>query len=245
MKRIKFFVVAGFILLLPGCFEYYLICSLNPFYLQKNIVELPEIEGMWSVSPLKPPADSASNSSVWEMADTTFTWNIERIVYTKENDSNARDSAKYKPQYKYLVEFLTYGADSLSYSFHMVVFKVKDKLYGDFIPVNNNSFEKSRFAYESYFKVHTLARIQESGNQYYFSWLGAEEMKDMVENKRIRASYRWSESSSRMLLTGSSKQLNSFIERYAGENRFIDWENQAAMLKLTKTTDYEYKNAEI
>jgi hypothetical protein len=37
-----------------------------------------------------------------------------------------------------------------------------------------------------------------------------------------------------LLLTASSKDLTAMIERYANEKRFIDWEDQPAMLKLNR-----------
>jgi hypothetical protein len=57
-------------------------------------------------------------------------------------------------------------------------------------------------------------------------------MKGMIEKKRVRVNYKWVESAKRLLLTGTSEQLTGMMERYAGEPRFIDWENQQAMLQL-------------
>ena len=89
-------------------------------------------------------------------------------------------------------------------------------------------------AIESYFRIHTLARVFIRNHQPEISWLGAEYMKEMIEKKRVRLNYRWTDSASRLLLTGSPEQLTGMIERYAGEPRFIDWEDQPAMLKLNR-----------
>jgi len=124
--------------------------------------------------------------------------------------------------------------DSAVYEFKMVLFKVNKVLYADFMPIANSGLEKSRFASESYFKVHTLARVVISNQQLSISWLGAEYMKEMIEEKRVRVSYRWVSHAGRLLLTGSSEQLTGMIEHYAGEPRFIDWEDQKAMLKLNR-----------
>ena len=59
-------------------------------------------------------------------------------------------------------------------------------------------------------------------------------MKDMIEKKRVRVNCQWNDSESRLLLTGSPEQLTGMIDRYAGETRFIDWEDQSAMLKLNR-----------
>jgi len=116
----------------------------------------------------------------------------------------------------------------------MVLFRVNKVLYADFTPDGNTGLEKSRFATESYFTVHTLAKVVIHNKQLDISWLGADYMKDMIEKKRVRVNYRWVESAKRLLLTGSSDQLTGMIERYAGEQRFIDWESQDAMLTLNR-----------
>jgi hypothetical protein len=59
-------------------------------------------------------------------------------------------------------------------------------------------------------------------------------MKDMIEKKRVRVKYRWVEDAKRLLLTASSTELTNMIERYADQKRFIDWDDQPAMLKLTR-----------
>jgi hypothetical protein len=94
--------------------------------------------------------------------------------------------------------------------------------------------ENSRFATESYFKVHTLARVTIRNKQLVVSWLGPGCVKNMIENKHVRVNFKWVASSSRMLLTGKSEQLTAMIDRYASESRFIDWENQSAMLTLNR-----------
>jgi hypothetical protein len=59
-------------------------------------------------------------------------------------------------------------------------------------------------------------------------------MKGMIENKRVRVKYRYVPDAGRLLLTASSEELTEMIDRYANEKRFIDWEDQPAMLKLNR-----------
>jgi hypothetical protein len=59
-------------------------------------------------------------------------------------------------------------------------------------------------------------------------------MKEMIQKKRVRIQYRYVPDAGRLLLTASSKDLTAMIERYANEKRFIDWEDQPAMLKLNR-----------
>ena len=89
-------------------------------------------------------------------------------------------------------------------------------------------------AKENYFTVHTLARVTIQNRQLQLSWLGSDYMKGMIEGKRVRIKYRYVSDAGRLLLTASSEELTAMLERYASEKRFIDWEDQPAMLKLNR-----------
>ena len=237
MNRLKVSIVSVIILLMAGCTDYIMICSLNPFYVDKNITLISGIEGNWKAVPLKGKSVSGKEekSPSWYQKDTTSTWVIERVI-TKETIKTAKgkDSAVNKPSNYYMVKLISKQSDTAAYQFKLVLFRVKNALYADFMPVSNTCMEKSRFAYESYFSVHTLARVVIQNKQVEVSWLGAEYMKEMIEKKRVRVSYRWIDSAKRLLLTGTPEELTGMIERYAGETRFIDWGNQQAMLMLNR-----------
>jgi len=242
MNRKRVLMLIGIFLLLTGCSDFFMICSLNPFYLDKNITLLPEIEGRWSALPLRLKSDKPGKKEekedpkeVWKMTDTTSVWKIERrIAKETKKTSHGKDSVVYTPMPYYTVQMIGSGADSSLYQFKMVIFKVNNQLYADFMPIDNTGLDKSRMAIESYFRIHTLARLLIRDHQVEFSWLGAMYMKQMIENKRVRVNCQWNDSESRLLLTGSPEQLTGMIDRYAGEPRFIDWENQPAMLKLNR-----------
>ena len=242
MKRPKTIILIGIILLLTGCTDFFMICSLNPFYLEKDVRLMPEIEGRWTALPLRikqgkngKKEEKKDSKEVWKMTDTTSVWKIERRI-SKETKKTpqGKDTVIYKPLDFYTVQMVGTSADSSLYQFKMVLFKVNKQLYADFMPIDNTGLDKSRMAIESYFRIHTLARVSIHDHQTDFSWLGAEYMKEMIEKKRVRLNYRWTDSANRLLLTGSPEQLTGMIERYAGEPLFIDWENQPAMLKLNR-----------
>jgi hypothetical protein len=237
MRRLKKFLVIGMILLLTGCTDFFMICSLNPFYLEKDVRLIPEIEGKWNATPKPKKSDSGKEEgpSVWNRLDTISVWKINRHISKESNKtSKGVDTIVYRVMDYYDVSLISSTPDTIIYKFKMVLFKVNKGLYADFMPVESSGLEKSRFASDSYFKVHTLARIDQTGEQIKLSWLGAEYTKEMIEKKRVRVSYRWVSGASRLLLTGSSEQLTRMIERYADETRFIDWSNQQAMLTLNR-----------
>jgi hypothetical protein len=236
MKLRKILIIAGILLFISGCSDFMMICSLNPFYIEKNITINPEIEGNWMAQPIRSKTDSLEkNNNHWELADTTSVWQIRRnISEEKIKTRQGKDSTVFKPQNFYVVKLVDSHPDSAQYQYCLALFRIKGVLYGDFSPIEVSAIHQSRMATENYFTVHTLARITLQNKQLKISWLGAEYMKSMIEEKRVRIKYRWVEDAKRLLLTASSKELTDMIERYADEKRFIDWENQPAMLKLTR-----------
>jgi len=237
MKRLKVLIISLFILSFSGCSDFCMICSLNPFFMDKDISIVPAIEGIWKANTIAAANDAKDkNSPAWSQLDTTSFWKIKRVIYTEHvKTKKGKDSVVYKPANYYEIELVHNHKDTTFYKFHMTLFRVNKSLYADMKPIDNAGLGKSLLASESYFSVHTLARVVIRKNQFSLSWLGAEYMKGMIEGKRVRVSYKWVESASRLLLTGTPEQLTGMIERYGEEPRFIDWNNQKAMLKLNRT----------
>jgi hypothetical protein len=236
MKLRKLLIVSGILLFISGCSDFMMICSLNPFYLEKNVTLAPEIEGNWSVHPIQSKKDSTEkNSSLWEKADTASVWRINQFISEEKiKTKKGLDSTVFKPQNFYVIKLTESSPDSARYQFHLTIFRINGVLYGDFCPRELTAIKDSRMAKENYLTVHTLARIQIQNNQLFVSWLGADYMKSMIENKRVRIKYRYIPDAGRLLLTASSQDLTEMIERYADQKRFIDWEDQPAMLQLNR-----------
>ena len=236
MKLRKLLIVVGIFLFISGCSDFCMICSLNPFYLEKNVAVVPEIEGNWSAHAIKPKSDSKNkNRGKWEMADTISVWRINQFISEEKiKTPKGKDSTTFKPQNFYVARLSVNNPDSARYQFHLTLFRINGVLYGDFSPREVTDIRRSLMAKENYFAVHTLARIQVKSKQLFVSWLGSDYMKDMIEKKRVRIKYRYVPDAGRLLLTASSQDLAEMIGRYASEKRFIDWEDQPAMLKLNR-----------
>jgi len=236
MKLRKLLIVSGIFLFISGCSDFMMICSLNPFYLDKNVTLVSEIEGNWSAHQIQSKKDSTdNNSSHWEMADTLSIWSIrQRIFQETRKTKQGKDSTVFKPQNDYLVKLVGSNPDSAKYQFKMVIFKINDVFFADFSPYELTAIKDSRMAKENYLTVHTLARITFQNKQLKISWLGTDYMKDMIEKKRVRIKYRYVPDAGRLLLTASSEDLTEMIERYADQKRFIDWDDQPAMLELIR-----------
>lgn len=231
-------IIFGIILILSGCSDFFMICSLNPFFLEKNVTIVPEIEGNWLAKTIKQKPASENDeeeAKVWELADTVSVWKINRFISReKMKTKSGKDSTIIKPLNFYVVSLVGNNPDSTQYQFQLTLFRINGALYGDFSPKEVNAIRNSRMARENYLTVHTLARVQVQNGQLFVSWLGNEYMQEMIEKKRVRIQYRYVKGPGRLLLTASSNDLTDMLERYGHQKRFIDWENQPAMMKLNR-----------
>lgn len=230
-KKLSIVLVLIFI---SGCSEFMMIWSLNPFYLEKDIAFDTKIEGTWKAYPLRIKSGSESQLK-WEASDTLSNWMISRQI-SRESvvTRQGKDSSFFKTQNYYIVKLAEANPDSARYQFKLVLFKIKGVLFADFSPFENIAVKQSRMTRENYVAGHTLARVQLAHGQVHLSWLGADYMKDMIQEKRVRIKYTYLNGIGRLILTATSEQLTAMIERYAFEKRFIDWDDQPAMLRLER-----------
>lgn len=235
MKHKKFLPLFVILLAFGGCDDFFMICSLNPFYTENRIVLEPGVEGAWMARPSRVANDSAqTNSVIWDMIDTTSTWTIKRFYgkWVVKNKAGI-DSTTYKAENYYLAR-LSRHSDSTSYEFKVVLFRVKNHLYADFAPNNKDELLKSKLASNSFLEMHTLAHVELKDRQIKLSWLGADCMKEMIEKKRVRVNYHYVKEVKRLMLMASSEDLTTMIERYGGQPRFINWDAQQAKLELNR-----------
>lgn len=235
MKLRKLLIVCGILLFILSCSEFAMICSLHPFYLVKDVVTDHRIEGNWSAQPFKNEKGKKNNSTAWEKTDTMGVWNIRQFI-SKEKVKTKRgtDSTVFRPQNFYKVKLAGSTPDSVKYQFRLTLFMIKGVLYGDFYPIGSIFSPSSRMVNENHVPVHTLSRIEVKNKQLFVSWLSTDCMQEMIEKKRVRVKCEGELDGGRLLLTASSESLTEMIERYADQKRFIDWENQPAMLKLNR-----------
>ena len=229
----RFLIATLFFLLFLSCDDLFMICSLNPYYVEKNIVLEPSFEGQWKAKQdYEHPDTTSTHSSYWDILDTTSTWNIHRFI-KKESLKNrsGKDSVAYKPENYYTAK-LSNNSDTVGYSFKVVLFKINQSLYADFILINKDAILKSKMASGSFLEVHTLARVTFFNQQVFLSWMGTECMKDMIEKKRVRIKYSYVNELNRLILSASSEDLTEMIEKYGDQSRFIDWNNQQSKLVL-------------
>lgn len=235
MKRKTPFLIAGLMLLFYGC-DTYIMVSLNPFYIEKQVIMDSRFEGSWKASIISPSKDKISDQNEngpstykWLQADTVSAWVINKSTTTRDAE---RDGKINIPE-KYYIAQLT-GISDNTYKFKVVLFQIKNFIYADFIPFGKEHLLKSALTANGFFEVHTLARLSIQDNQMQFQWLDADCIKQMIEQKRVRLKYRKVNNEDKFILTSSSADLTTMIEHYGDQSRFIDWEFQSAQMKLNR-----------
>ena len=230
MKRLKYLLFLTPFLIMSSCGDFFMICSLNPFYIKKNITLAESLNGNWTVKQVK---KSLSNSDtpnyLWKIADTTSVWNIERSKTREKNEKGYEEDF----EYYYTVKLIGNFPDSALYQFKLVVFVIDGVIYGDFTPFSNSAIESSQMAKDHYLFTHSVARIDGIGDNWSLTWLGYETVKQMI-GKRANIKYKWISDQNRLILSGSSNELTNMIERYGTNKRYIDWEYQPCILKMNR-----------
>ncbi len=215
MKNKKLLLILFIFFLISGC-EYFMVCSLNPFYLEKNVTLEDEIEGYWNANPI-----NANYTYHWGNLDTLCDWKIRRFNI----DGDFKDF--------YLVELNGNFPDTTVYKFKLVLFKVNNDLYADFSPFEVHALQNSLIANSVFFRVHALARVTLNNNGLRLSFLGDNTMDQMIGRKRVRLKHSWNTELDRIILTATSSNLTEMIKLYGNEKRYIDWDIQSAILELT------------
>jgi hypothetical protein len=234
MKIKKILLILFIFFFIAGCGDYFMVCSIYPFYLEKNINLADDIVGNWNAKPIKCKSREGNSADfLWKIADSTCVWNIKRTT-TRETITTKTGNIDGDFKWYYIVKLTGNNPDTTFYQFKLVVFWVNKVIYGDFTPINNAAIQNSQMAKDNYLSVHTLARLSHENNELKVSWLDYETMKSMIEEKRVRIKYRWIADLNRLVLSASSAELTAMIERYGSDKRFIDWDNQPAMMKLTR-----------
>jgi len=211
MKTIKFFsLFIVLALLLSSC----VVKSLHAFYTQNLIYFEQKIIGNWQDS---------------EKAH----WSIEpfKDVMLKESKKEIsefdKDELKMYNNYKdgYVIFF---EKDSITKStFLAMPFKIKDQLFLDFTPIEDQENEQSKNnnLYTMHLiKTHTLAKFDiTSDNEINIKWLSSKKLESLLDENKIKIKHEKVGFDETVLLTATSEELVKFIEKYMDSKDEDKW----------------------
>lgn len=169
-----------------------LVSSLHPFYKNEDRYYTEAMLGNWV----------DEDSSIWTIEPNMVP---QGFMQPKEPDGS------YKITY--------YEEEDRISVLTATLFQLNGVDYVDFVPdLNEDHFDSDLTAYH-HIPVHTLARVQYSGNAILLYWYGDEWLNELFEQNRIRIKHETVENHDydRQVLTASTDELQKFIKKYAND----------------------------
>lgn len=208
-KKLAFMCLAA---LLGGCVP---ILSLHPLFTDENVVFEEKLLGTWIEG-------SEPGELTWEFASL---------------DSTAAEKLQeqFGDQVKTFYRLNITDKEGRKGSLVACLVKLKDRLFLDIfpdkLPSGETDMEEAKLMYNAFFFVsaHTFLRVDSIGEELTLRLTVEDRFKELLEaNPNAVAFTRIDD---RSILTASTKELQAFIAKYAGDERLFPGE-----LELTRKT---------
>jgi len=206
MKTIKSFsLFAVFALLLTSC----IVNSLHPFYTNDVLYYEPKFEGNW--------ADT--ENGIWDVKP------FQEIFKELEKDLDKKSFDQYN-KYNNISYVVNYEKDSAKSQFLVVPFKIKNQIFLDFTPANDNESLKCVNSLYSMHLIesHSLAKLDmDSEENIRIKWLDSDKLEALLKENKIKIKYEKIGIDDDVVLTASSEELVKFIEKYMDSEDEDKW----------------------
>ena len=202
MKKLAFICLAA---LLGGCVP---ILSLQPLFTEEDIVFDEKLLGTWVEG--SEPAE--------------LTWEFARL----ESSAAEELQDQYEDQVKKFYRLNLTDKEGHKGSLVACLVKLKDRLFLDVFPdkfpSGETDVEKAKLMYNAFFFVsaHTFLRVDSIGEELALRLTVEDRFQELLEaNPGAVAFTRLDD---RSILTASTKELQSFVAKYAGDERLFPGE---------------------
>ena len=190
LKLIKLCLLMAILCLISGCST---ITSINPFYIQDDVITDDSLLGEWKVINQNESSDEetkVNNEEIW--------------TFSKDNETNAY--------------VLSVAFEDNKMLFDAVLFKVRDKCFIDLFPrmINAESNAKSSLLNMHLMPVHTVSKILIDGDNMTLEPLKGEWVKDKIIRKKFNLSYGVTPDNS-ILVTAETEDIKDFLENHLDE----------------------------
>jgi hypothetical protein len=198
-KRPIFFCLA---VILGGCVP---VVSLHPLFTGDDIVFEEKLVGTWVNDP----------------NDPKVTWEFSRL---DETDAQGPLEAWQDQITKFYRLNLT-DEEGRKGVFAACLVKLGDRLFLDVFPdrfpSGERDIEKMKLGYNGFFflPVHTFIKVDSLGEQLAIRLTDDDQFKELVQAEPAAVKYEMVED--RPILTASTKELQAFVAKYAGQERLF------------------------
>ncbi|WP_242206481.1 hypothetical protein [Aestuariivivens insulae] len=217
MKTIKsFFLFTVFALLLTSC----IVNSLYPFYTNDVLFYEPKFEGNW-------------------VDQENGVWNVKSFLEVFKEVERDLDKESYKKYSKYnnISYYVYYEKDSSKSAFLVVPFKIKNQLFLDFTPVDDNeSLKHINDVYKMHLiGSHALVKLNiDSKENISIKWLSSEKLEALLKANKINIKHEKIGLDEDIVLTASSEELVKFIEKYIASEDIDKWKTDVEFILKRK-----------
>lgn len=196
------------VLLFSSC----IVKSLQPFYTKdslsfnKNLIGnwIDNKKGEWTVASIKSKMEEDQKNGIELSKEELKAYEI------------------YKEGY-----YITYLKKEKEAGFIGMPFKVNEQYFLDFIPIEIEDDEINSLAAEHLLKTHSVAKLDIVPEaEVSLSWLSEDHIKELFEDEKIRLKHEKIGFQQDLLITASSKELQSFLKKYIEADLFNKYDKK-------------------
>ncbi len=198
-KTLAFYFLA---ILLAGCVP---VVSLHPLFTKENLVFDEKLVGTW----------------VKDVNDPEVTWEFSRLDET----AAVGLLEPWRDEITKFYRLAITDEENHKGSFAACLVKLGDRLFldvfADRFPEGGQDAEKMQFAYNAFFflPVHTFIRVDSLGEQLTIHVTDDDRFKEMIQAEPTAVRHEIIDD--RPVLTASTKELQEFVAKFAGDERLF------------------------
>lgn len=205
-KSISLFTV--FALLLTSC----IVNSLHPFYTNDVLYYEPKFEGNWV----------DTENGIWNVKP------FNDVFKETEKDLDKELIERYG-KYNNISYIVNYEKDSTKAGFLVVPFKIKNQIFLDFSPLDDNeSLKGVNSLYGNHLIYsHSVTKMEiDTNGNINIKWLDSDKLETLLKANKIKIKYEKIGVDDDIVLTASSEELLKFIEKYMNSEDEKKWETR-------------------
>ena len=218
VMKTKMAIILLGLLLFSSC----IVKSLQPFYIKDKVQFQKKLVGNWI----------DQKNGVWNILSFKDEWEKENSDQTNLSDEDLKAFENYKQGY-----YINYSKSEKEASFIGIPFMVNGDLFLDLTPFYYETEEINSLAAEHLFKTHSVAKIDDLGNENFsLSFLSEEKIKPLFSENKIRLKHEFGGSDEDLILTASPEELYEFLKQFNKIDDAEKWNEDVYKLKPLDAT---------
>ena len=191
------------------------IFSLNPLYHEEDLLEIPEVLGLWE------DADDGQGKefvTFEKLGDDKFIFRyFEGAKQTVVDLYSGKEEAELNPEDLELLKEQTI-------SFEAGILKVGDHYFIDLYPYykyyNDDEHDEEYYLFRNFIPTHSFLKFEWENDQLVLYMFSYDRLQELFEQNRIRI--RHQQFDDYIVITASTDELQKFIRKYADDEKAFE-----------------------